>query len=170
MRAARQPLFMLLVLADELINLECWCASARAAGRVKAGRRIVFFSRREAPAAVQQAVAAGDAVLLPRPSRGTRPRRARWPTRLHLLSRDLEGFGIPVLEAMACGAPVIASDRGVIPEALAAPACWRMPKTILPWPRTFVACSAPKPSASGCGSRDGSARRNFRGAAQRYRY
>ena len=28
----------------------------------------------------------------------------------------MEGFGIPVIEAMTCGAPVIASDRGSIPE------------------------------------------------------
>jgi len=29
-----------------------------------------------------------------------------------------EGFGLPVLEAMACGTPVIASDGGALPEAV----------------------------------------------------
>ncbi|HET9589770.1 MAG TPA: glycosyltransferase family 1 protein [Anaerolineales bacterium] len=29
-----------------------------------------------------------------------------------------EGFGLPVVEAMACGAPVIVSDRGALPEVL----------------------------------------------------
>ena len=34
-----------------------------------------------------------------------------------LLSWD-EGFGLPVLEAMACGAPVLASHAGAIPEVV----------------------------------------------------
>jgi glycosyltransferase involved in cell wall biosynthesis len=29
-----------------------------------------------------------------------------------------EGFGLPVLEAMACGAPVVASNASAVPEAV----------------------------------------------------
>ncbi|MBL8092745.1 MAG: glycosyltransferase family 4 protein [Anaerolineales bacterium] len=78
--------------------------------------RIVFFSRRpDPPAAVTEAVAAGHAVLLVRPER---------PDLVALFSQAaafvfpswIEGFGIPILEAYTCGAPLIASTAGSIPE------------------------------------------------------
>ncbi|WP_322489253.1 glycosyltransferase family 1 protein [Chloroflexus sp.] len=78
---------------------------------------IVFFARREPWPAVREAVAAGYAHLLLRPPR---------PDLIALFSMAaafvfpswFEGFGIPILEAMICGAPVIASDRGAIPEVV----------------------------------------------------
>jgi glycosyltransferase involved in cell wall biosynthesis len=36
-----------------------------------------------------------------------------------LFPSAMEGFGLTVAEAMSCGRPVVASDRGSIPEVLA---------------------------------------------------
>ncbi len=41
----------------------------------------------------------------------------RRPVRIVLPSLE-EGFGLPVVEAVACGTPVIASNRGSLPEIL----------------------------------------------------
>jgi glycosyltransferase involved in cell wall biosynthesis len=107
------------VLADALKNpstlVRAW---RRLPAPVRDDRRIVFFSRRPDPLPiVHEAVAAGEARLLVRPSR---------PDLIALFSMAdafvfpswIEGFGIPLLEAMTCGAPVIASDRGSIPEVV----------------------------------------------------
>jgi glycosyltransferase involved in cell wall biosynthesis len=40
-------------------------------------------------------------------------------TTLVVLPSFEEGFGLPALEAMACGAPVVCSDRGSLPEVVA---------------------------------------------------
>jgi glycosyltransferase involved in cell wall biosynthesis len=43
-------------------------------------------------------------------------RRAYRTARVLLLPSFEEGFGLPVLEAMACGVPVVVSNRGSLPE------------------------------------------------------
>jgi len=83
---------------------------------VRGSRKIAFFSRRPDPLPiVAEAVDAGDAVLLGRVSRGDLIALYSMADAF-VFPSWIEGFGIPILEAMTCGAPVIASNRGAIPE------------------------------------------------------
>jgi glycosyltransferase involved in cell wall biosynthesis len=49
-----------------------------------------------------------------------------------------EGFGLPVLEAMACGAPVVCSNAGPLPEVAADAALLLPPEDESLWARTML--------------------------------
>jgi glycosyltransferase involved in cell wall biosynthesis len=105
------------ILADALKNpaviVRAW---RRLPGEVRDSRQIVFFSRTPYPREiVHDAVSSGHARLLVRPSRGDLIALYSM-AEAFVFPSWIEGFGLPVLEAMTCGAPVIASDRGSIPE------------------------------------------------------
>jgi glycosyltransferase involved in cell wall biosynthesis len=83
---------------------------------VREAHEIVFFSRRPDPLPVVfEAVEQGFARLLIRPSRNDLIALYSQAAAF-VFPSWYEGFGIPILEAMTCGAPVIASDRTSIPE------------------------------------------------------
>jgi glycosyltransferase involved in cell wall biosynthesis len=78
--------------------------------------QIVFFSRTPMPPpVVNEAEAAGYARLLVRPSNEDLMTLYSM-AEAFIFPSWIEGFGLPLLEAMTCGAPVLASDRGSIPE------------------------------------------------------
>jgi glycosyltransferase involved in cell wall biosynthesis len=80
---------------------------------------LVLFSRRlrQLPL-VASAVGQGRARLLVRPPRSDLLGLMRGGAAFAFPSWT-EGFGLPLLEAMAAGLPVVASDRGAIPEVVA---------------------------------------------------
>ncbi len=105
------------VLADGLKNPSTLVRAWRLLpSELRRGRGIVFFSRRpDPPAIVHEAVARGEARLVVRPSRADLIALYSM-AEAFVFPSWIEGFGIPVLEAMTCGSPVVASDRGAIPE------------------------------------------------------
>lgn len=104
------------VLADGLKNPD---ALLRAWRRLPTGLRegfeIVFFARREPLPLAREAEAAGQCRVLLNIPRADLIALYSQATCFAFPSW-LEGFGIPILEAMTCGAPVICADNSAMPE------------------------------------------------------
>lgn len=77
--------------------------------------------------------------------------------RMMLFPSLLEGFGLPPLEAMACGTPVIASDRPAMPEVLGDAALYADPRHPAAW-ADAVARLAADPALAGALQERGLAR------------
>ncbi len=112
------------ILADAIKNpaviLQAW---KQLSPDLRANRQILFFTRRpDPPQEVLKAVAEGTAQLLLRPDRADLIALYNM-AEVFVFPSKIEGFGLPLLEAMTCGAPVIASNRGSIPEVAGDAAC-----------------------------------------------
>jgi glycosyltransferase involved in cell wall biosynthesis len=78
---------------------------------------LVFFARRQPDACVLDAAETGACQLLLQPDMSELVKLFS-VANVFVFPSLYEGFGLPVLEAMACGTPVIASNVGSIPEVL----------------------------------------------------
>ncbi len=85
---------------------------------VRAGTELVFFSRETAPRPPVASSLADPAIrFIARPAESDLVALMNLAT-VFVFPSWYEGFGLPLVEAMRCGAPVIASSRGSIPEVL----------------------------------------------------
>jgi len=111
------------VLADGLKNPGLLLrAATRLAPEVRDAHTPVFFARHDKVLPVlAEAVAAGHARLLVNPSRADLAALYTGAAAF-VFPSWIEGFGLPLLEAMSYGTPIIASDRGAIPEVAGAAA------------------------------------------------
>jgi alpha-1,3-rhamnosyl/mannosyltransferase len=82
-------------------------------------------------------------------------------TALMLYPSLYEGFGMPVTEALACGAPVAASDAASLPEALGDAGRLIAPRDVEGWSRALEA-------ALGAGQRTEAERERRRAQARRF--
>ena len=118
----RQPYLLYVGSLGPHKNVE---ALVRVFRRLKTGRRIphqLVLCGRAAwgPGVVQAAadlVAAGDCVILDFVAAADVPQLYRGAEAFAFLSL-YEGFGLPPLEAMACGVPVVVSNAGSLPEVV----------------------------------------------------
>ncbi|NJM41616.1 MAG: glycosyltransferase family 4 protein [Anaerolineae bacterium] len=107
------------VLAEALKNPDVIArAWKRLPDDLRNSHEIIFFARSpKVRPAVDEAVQAGHARFFLRIS--NEEKSALFSTcQAFVFPSWIEGFGIPLTEAMTCGAPIIASDRGALPEVL----------------------------------------------------
>jgi glycosyltransferase involved in cell wall biosynthesis len=106
------------LLADAIKNPDCVLRAWRALpARDRRTTSLVFFARRPPMESVQHAARDGECKLLLQPAQDELVRLYNLADAFIFPSWH-EGFGLPVLEAMACGTPVIASSRGSLPEVV----------------------------------------------------